>query len=106
MEEKVADFMTIGEASENRMLVLVIYDISDDKKRFKLVKFLQGFGFRVQKSAFEAMISKSVYRRLLQGLPEFISEEDSIRVYKIVGKKQVIEFGRKTKILEEEIIIV
>lgn len=43
------------------MYALIIYDIVDDKRRNKLVKFLQGYGFRVQKSCFEVMISKALF---------------------------------------------
>lgn len=39
------------------MLVLVIYDIPDDKRRNKLATFLEGYGRRVQKSAFECFLS-------------------------------------------------
>lgn len=34
---------------DDRVFVLVIYDIMDNKRRTKLSKYLQGFGFRVQK---------------------------------------------------------
>jgi CRISPR-associated protein Cas2 len=35
------------------MLVVVVYDIADDKRRLKLANFLEGYGRRVQESAFE-----------------------------------------------------
>ena len=35
------------------MFVLIIYDIVDNGRRVKLAKYLQGYGFRVQKSAKE-----------------------------------------------------
>lgn len=46
------------EKSPDKVFVLIIYDIVDNKRRTKLAKYLQGFGFRVQKSAFEAVIPK------------------------------------------------
>lgn len=40
------------------MYILVIYDIVDNNRRVKFAKKMNGYGFRVQKSAFEAMISR------------------------------------------------
>ena len=38
------------------MLVLVVYDIADDRRRGKLSDFLEGYGRRVQESVFECFI--------------------------------------------------
>ena len=38
------------------MLVLVVYDIPDDKRRTKLATFLEGYGRRVQYSVFECFM--------------------------------------------------
>lgn len=72
----------------------------------KFAKYLQGFGFRIQKSAFEAMISRKKYRKLLDGISEYVTKEDSVKVYKIIGKGQVTSFGKKTNIDDEEIILI
>ena len=54
-------FSTVEEnTQEKKAYVLIIYDIVDNAKRVRLAKFLQGYGFRVQKSAFEALISFSL----------------------------------------------
>lgn len=42
--------------SDKRYIVLVIYDIVDNKKRNRMVKCLERYGVRVQKSAFEAYL--------------------------------------------------
>ena len=89
----------------DRVFVLIIYDIIDNRKRLRLSKLLLGYGFRIQKSAFEAIIPKKKYYELLERLKAFASSEDSIRVYKIIGKGQVTNFGR-TAIEEAEDIIV
>lgn len=83
-------FDTIEEFQSERYFVLVIYDIVDNKKRLKLSKYLLGYGIRVQKSAFEMMITKEKYNKLIKELPTYIEEgEDSIRLYKILGKGQM-----------------
>lgn len=43
-----------------KMFVLVIYDISDNRRRASLAKILAGFGYRVQESAFEAMLWRTM----------------------------------------------
>ena len=45
--------------SVKKLYVLIIYDIVDNKKRLAFAKKLNGYGFRVQKSAFEAMITEN-----------------------------------------------
>ena len=103
MEEYLFD--TQSSSSDHKVFVLVIYDIVDNKKRQKLAKLLLGYGFRVQKSAFEAQISTSKYETLLKKLQVFGTEEDSVRVYKISGKGQVTSFGKKENTEQEEVIV-
>lgn len=100
-------FFNIDESLESdKVFVLIIYDISDNKKRIKLSKLLLGYGFRIQKSAFEATITKKKYKELVERLPAYTSSEDSIRVYKIIGKGQVKSFGKKTEEENEDIIVI
>jgi len=42
-----------------KYLVLVIYDISNDKRRLRVSKYLKGFGLGFKNSAFECNISLS-----------------------------------------------
>lgn len=100
-------FFEIDENVESdKVFVLIIYDIIDNKKRLKLSKLLLGYGFRIQKSAFEAVITKKKYKELLERLPSYASPEDSIRVYKIIGKGQAVSFGKKTDNETEDIIVI
>ncbi len=94
-EDKVTD----------QMFVLVIYDIIDNRRRVKFAKMLEGYGFRVQKSAFEALLSKRKYAKLIETIPEMIKAEDNVRVYKIIGKGQVACWGEAT-VESEEIILI
>lgn len=100
-------FFEIEERSENdKVFVLIIYDIINNKRRLKLSKLLLGYGFRIQKSAFEAVITKKKYKELLECLPAYTSSEDSIRVYKIIGRGQVISFGKPAESECEDIIVI
>ena len=44
-----------------KFIVLVIYDVVDNKTRNHLVKCLERYGVRVQKSAFEALLNRKQY---------------------------------------------
>lgn len=100
-------FFNIEENPENdKVFVLIIYDITENKTRLKLSKLLPGYGFRIQKSAFEAVMTKKKYKELLEKLPAYTSSLDSIRVYKIIGKGQVVSFGREQDNENEDIIVI
>ena len=102
-------YFNIDESAEDdNLFVLIIYDIEKNKKRVKLAKHLQGYGFRVQKSAFEAEISKKKYEKLMKELPEYIDpdDNDSIRIYKIIGKGQVTFFGQTANTEQEDVIVI
>ena len=79
-------FRIDDELSEDRVFVLIIYDIISNKSRNKFSKLLLGYGFRIQKSAFEAVISKYNLIKLLAVFPSYINENvDSVRLYQIKG---------------------
>lgn len=48
------------------MLVVVVYDIPDNKRRKKLADFLEGYGRRVQYSVFECFISLDKCNRFMK----------------------------------------
>lgn len=91
---------------DDRMFVLIIYDIIDNNRRVRFAKMLQGYGCRVQKSAFEALISRKKYEKLSADIPKYITDEDNVRLYKIVGKGQVVSWGELEREEEEEIILI
>ncbi len=106
MEMEEYFFDTYEDDRKDKIFILVIYDIVDNKKRNKLAKHLQGYGNRVQKSAFEAIVSRKKYEQLLREVPAFISREDSIRIYRISGKGQVTAWGIENNTEQEDIILV
>ena len=67
---------------KRKFIVLMIYDMVDNKMRNKMVKCLEQYGVRVQKSAFEALLDRKQYQRMLAESSALIDEEtDSLRVY-------------------------
>lgn len=77
-------FQISDELESDKEFVLIIYDIVDNRKRVKLAKLLSGYGKRVQKSAFEAMLTTQRYNKLIEEIPRYIDKtEDNVRIYKI-----------------------
>ena len=67
---------------ERKFIVLMIYDIVDNKRRNKMVKCLEAYGVRVQKSAFEALLNRRQYEKMIRESSILIDEAvDSLRVY-------------------------
>ena len=48
---------------------LLIYDIVDNSKRLRFAKFMESYGKRVQKSAFEIRIEKKNIKKCWQRFP-------------------------------------
>ena len=64
------------------MLVLVVYDIADDRRRTKLATFLEGYGRRVQYSVFECFLSLTDMQKLHQQIAKRVNpDEDNVRFY-------------------------
>lgn len=93
-------------SSPRKVLVLVIYDIIDNRKRMKFSKYLQGYGTRVQKSAFEARLSEKKYNKLMNDIPQFCGNDDSIRVYRIIGESHISAWGLREIPTDDEDVIV
>ncbi|QCQ23215.1 CRISPR-associated endonuclease Cas2 [Desulfoglaeba alkanexedens] len=66
------------------MFYVVAFDISDDRTRYRAVKVLKAFGYRVQKSVFECPdLTEKRFLRLkdrLEALIDFTT--DSVRYYR------------------------
>lgn len=64
------------------MLVLIVYDIPDDKRRTKLSNFLEGYGRQVQYSVFECFLNLPQMRDLHEKVEKKVNcEEDNVRFY-------------------------
>jgi CRISPR-associated protein Cas2 len=88
----------------DKYIVLVIYDIIDNRRRQKLAKMLKGYGFRIQKSAFECSLSIGKFNKLVNQINEFAIEEDLIRVYRLHSNMEIKTWGDVTSIEEEDFI--
>ena len=99
------DFTDLIEDADKK-LVLIIYDIIDNKRRSKMVKLLESYGVRVQKSAFEILINRTQYLEIIKGIKNIITNEDNVRIYRLNSSNEVLLFGESYSVYEEEVIIV
>jgi CRISPR-associated protein Cas2 len=75
-------FYSIDEVGVSGMLVVVVYDIPDDRRRDRLATCLEGYGRRVQESVFECFLSLSEMRALYEKVRQQVkSAEDNVRFY-------------------------
>ena len=66
----------------HRYSVLATYDIVDNKRRSKMVKYLEQYATRVQKSCFEGFLTLKQYKQMEREASQIIDEEaDSLRIY-------------------------
>ena len=69
------------------MLVIVVYDIPDNKRRTKLSNLLEGYGRRVQFSVFECFLNLNQMQELYDKVSKrVLSDEDNVRFYWISEK--------------------
>lgn len=90
--EEFFDFEA-AENNERHYLIVVIYDIMDNKRRTKLSKLLKGYGRRVQRSSFECQLTRKQYDKMINEIGKFRHPTDLIRIYRIAGKTDVQIWG-------------
>jgi len=69
------------------MLIIVSYDISDDKRRGKLHQLLKNYGRSVQYSVFECALNEKEFKTLQKEVSKILCRhEDSIIYYPLCEK--------------------
>jgi CRISPR-associated protein Cas2 len=73
---------------------LAVYDIADDKERTRVSRVLEGYGFRVQFSAFELRLSRVMRERLLRDLEAVKPATGFVTVYRLAQPLQREDIGQ------------
>ena len=94
------DFKT--EDFEDTFTVVVIYDIISNKRRMILHKLLNAFGHRIQRSAFECVLTKEKCNILLKKLDIFAEKDDLIRIYRLNQNVKKIVYGDRLETENED----
>ena len=78
-------------------MVIVSYDISNDRLRTKFAKYLSRFGHRLQYSVFEIDNSERIVDNIVNDLKnkyeKSFSQEDSVIIFKLSSSCEVLRFG-------------
>ena len=91
------------------MIVLITYDITDDKRLRRLHDFLKDFGLNTQKSVFECDIDETGIKIIRGYCKENLDlTTDSVRIYKICNRciNKVIISGQGLKVTQLDFMIV
>ena len=90
-------------------MLIVSYDISDDKLRAKLSRFLGKFGYRLQYSVFQIRNSDRMLNNIVSAIEgEFarhFSQDDSVVIFVLSKTCKQLRFGY-AKNDDEELIFV
>jgi CRISPR-associated protein Cas2 len=86
----------------SKQFIVVSYDISDDKRRRKIMKAMEDFGTRVQYSVFECRLEAKELLALKKRLrPHVREKQDSVRFYFLciedVGRTEIMGGGQVTQ---------
>lgn len=92
--------------TESKYLIVVIFDIPNNKRRTRLGKFLKGYGYRVQRSSFECILGRRLYEKLCREIPRYIDpNEDLLKIYKVYGKTHVMTWGTSDSPEPDDVIV-
>ena len=76
---------------------VVVYDLSDDKERLAVGKVLEGYGFRVQKSVFECLLTPSGRASLVRRLEAKTLASGFVVIYRLHQNADELCLGAGTK---------
>ena len=86
-------------------LIVVSYDIPNDRRRLRLANALKDFGVRVQYSVFECHLQPEELEKLRQRLGPLVApQEDNVRLYRFcqdcATKLETFGTGKPTEELQ------
>ena len=78
-------------------MILISYDISDDKKRNKFSKYIKRFGHRLQYSVYEIENSERILNNVITDIKNKFSkifdQYDSVYIFKMSDSCKIEKFG-------------
>ena len=72
--------------------LIIFYDISNDKIRAKIVKLLDSYGIRIQKSVYSLNVSNMQYKEIKRKLSYYTINTDSVIILELKVYKKIV-FG-------------
>ena len=73
---------------------VAVYDVTSDRERNRLAKVLEGFGLRVQYSAFELRLTPATRRTLIRRIEELKLQSGFVYLYRRAGSQDRTAIGQ------------
>lgn len=106
-ENTYEEFEVLSKVGNRTYLILVIYDVVDNKKRYRIAKTMKGYGDWVQRSAFECHLTLRQYEKMIRDItPYFDFDRDLLRIYKLTGQAEIKVYGKIKETENEDLVIV
>lgn len=71
-------------------MVVIAYDIADDKRLREVAKYLESHSFRAQRSLFEVDMEYKKAKKIFDGLKNIIDkDEDKCFLFKVKNKEDI-----------------
>ena len=90
-------------------MIIVSYDISDDKTRNHFAKFLSKYGHRIQYSIFEIENSERILDiitlKIKKGFEKRFKQTDSVIIFKLSNLCEITKYGY-AKHDDEDVIVI
>ena len=78
-------------------MIIISYDISDDKKRNNFAKYISQFGHRIQYSVFEIDNSERILNNIMADIEnkymKIFNQEDSVYIFNMSPSCKVKRYG-------------
>ena len=83
------------------MLIIVAYDVADNRRLAKIAKIMEDYGTRVQYSVFEIYADGSIMHEIMRRVSSVLDEkEDSVRLYPLCKSCE-----KKTEVLGNPVYV-
>lgn len=88
-------------------LIVVAYDITDDRRRARVAALLLSFGGRIQGSVYELWLDGRQLERMWAGLADLVASGDLVRCYVLCGscERRIRSYGLSPPIEERAYIV-
>lgn len=78
-------------------MIIISYDISDDKKRTRFSKYLSRFGHRIQYSVFEIDNSERILKNIMADIEnkfmKMFNQSDSVYIFNMSPSCKITRYG-------------
>ena len=78
-------------------MIIISYDISDDRKRTKFSRYLEKYGHRIQYSVFEIENSDRILNNIMEDIQnrymKVFDQKDSVYIFNLSKSCEVVRHG-------------